>query len=189
MKHVFNHVFRRASVRVVRCERIARLRTEINEFRSTVLQVLATDSSRWIVEARSLLRHQIMPRREGAIRVADEVQALNRSAFVQQQNDIASVYRATQRLLWGSFGVAVLVSLGIALLATTYAVLAFTTAAASVPSRQPGSNATVNPPSTPNSSLEKAAAIPFQPDTAKDAHMLYCSGLGDCSREERNAND
>jgi signal transduction histidine kinase len=102
-------------------ERIRRLRAEIDGFRSTVLKVLAADSSRWRIEARTLLRGQIMPKREGAIRVADEVQALNRSAFVQQQNDIASVYQAMQRLLWGSFGAAVLISLGIALLATTYA--------------------------------------------------------------------
>ena len=61
-----------------------------------------------------------MPKREGVIRVTEEAQALNRSAFVQQQNEIASVYRATQRRLWGSFGVAVLVSLGIALLAAVY---------------------------------------------------------------------
>ena len=102
-------------------ERIRRLRGEIDDFRSTVLEVLATDSSRWRIEARTLLRRQIMPKREGVIRVADEVQALNRSAYVQQQNEIASVYRAMQRLLWGSFGAAVLISLGIALLATTYA--------------------------------------------------------------------
>jgi signal transduction histidine kinase len=102
-------------------ERIRRLRAEIDGFRSTVLKVLAADSSRWRIEARTLLRGQIMPKREGAIRVADEVQALNRSAFVQQQNDIASVYQAMQRLLWGSFGAAVFISLGIALLATTYA--------------------------------------------------------------------
>ena len=102
-------------------ERIRRLRAEIDDFRSTVLQVLATDSRRWREEAAVLLRRQIMPKREGVIRVADEVQALNRSAYVQQQNEIAAIYRAMQRLLWGSFGAAVLISLGIALLATTYA--------------------------------------------------------------------
>lgn len=102
-------------------QRIGRLRAEIDDFRTTVLNVLATDSRRWPIEARTLLRRQIMPKREGVIRVADEVQAVNRGAFVQQQNEIASVYRATQRRLWASFGVAVVVSLGTALLATIYA--------------------------------------------------------------------
>ncbi len=101
-------------------DRVARLRAGIDDFRTTVLNVLATDSSRWPIEARTLLRGEIMPKREGVIRVTEEAQALNRSAFVQQQNEIASVYRATQRRLWGSFGVAVLVSLGIALLASVY---------------------------------------------------------------------
>src|SRR4029079_7611455 len=66
------------------------------------------------------LRREIMPKREGVLQVTDEVQALNRSGFVQQQQDIASVYRTTQRRLWGRFGLAVLVSFGIALLAATY---------------------------------------------------------------------
>jgi signal transduction histidine kinase len=101
-------------------DRVARLRADIDDFRATVLHVLATDSSRWVIEARTLLRSQIMPKREGVIRVTDEAQALNRTAFIQQQDEIASVYRATQRRLWGSFGMAVLVSLGIALLATIY---------------------------------------------------------------------
>jgi len=101
-------------------DRVARLRADIDDFRHTVLDVLATDSSRWPIEARTLLRHQIMPKRESVIRVTDEAQALNRSAFVEQENEIASLYRATQRWLWGTFGAAVFVSLGIALLAATY---------------------------------------------------------------------
>jgi signal transduction histidine kinase/DNA-binding NarL/FixJ family response regulator len=101
-------------------EGIERLHAEINGFRNTAANVLATDSTRCPIEARTVLRSQIMPRREGVIRVADEVQALNRRAFVQQQNEIASIYRATQWRLWGSFGLAVFVSLGIALLATIY---------------------------------------------------------------------
>jgi signal transduction histidine kinase len=61
-----------------------------------------------------------MPKRESVTRVIEEAQALNRSAYVQQQNEIASIYRAAQRRLWGSFGLAVLVSLAVAALATVY---------------------------------------------------------------------
>jgi signal transduction histidine kinase len=101
-------------------DRILNLRADIGDFRTTVLNVLATDSSQWPLEARNLLRREIMPKREGVIRVTDEVQALNRSGFIQQQNDLAAVYRLTQRRLWESFGAAVLVSVGIALLAFVY---------------------------------------------------------------------
>ncbi len=102
-------------------ERIDKMRREIGEFRRTLLEVLATDSRSWPTQARALLRGRIMPKREGVMRVSEEVQSLNRSAFIQQQTDIASVYRATQRRLWESFGLAVAASLGIALLAILYA--------------------------------------------------------------------
>jgi len=102
-------------------ERIARLRHEVDGFRNTVLEVLGTDSTRWAVEARMLLRRQIMPKREGVIRVSEEVQALNRSAFVQQQADMAAIYRDTQRRVWQRLGLALGASVGIALFATLYA--------------------------------------------------------------------
>jgi signal transduction histidine kinase len=101
-------------------ESVARLRSDIDDFRATLLNVLATDSTQWPIEARTLLRRDVMPKRESAIRVTDEVQLLNRSAFVDQQSEIAGIYRATQRRLWESFGVAVLVSLAIAILAAVY---------------------------------------------------------------------
>jgi signal transduction histidine kinase len=102
-------------------ERVSRLRRELDEFRRTLLEVLATDSSRWPMEARDLLRHQIMPKREGVMQLSEEVQSLNRSAFVQQQTEIGALYRAVQRRVWQSFGFALAASLGIALLATFYA--------------------------------------------------------------------
>ena len=102
-------------------ERITRLRAEIDAFRRTVLEVLATDSRLWPTEARNLLRRRIMPKREGVLRISEEVQALNRSAFVQQQNEIAALYRATQGRVWQTFGLAVTGSLAIALVATIYA--------------------------------------------------------------------
>jgi signal transduction histidine kinase len=102
-------------------ERITRLRVEIDAFRRTVLDVLATDSRLWPMEARNLLRRRIMPKREGVLRISEEVQALNRSAFVQQQSEIAALYRATQGRVWQTFGLAVTGSLAIALVATVYA--------------------------------------------------------------------
>ena len=102
-------------------ERVGRLQREIDEFRGTMLEVLATDSSRWPTEARVLLNTQIVPKRELVIRVSEEVQGLNRQAFVQQQREIAEVYGVTQRRLWESLGLALAASFGIALLATLYA--------------------------------------------------------------------
>jgi|SRR5438477_3541211 len=102
-------------------ERVARLHKEIDDFRSTMMEVLATDSSQWRTEARLLLRSRIVPKREVVIRVSEEVQALNRAEFVQQQTRIADVYRATQRSGWEQLGLALAASFGIALLAIRYA--------------------------------------------------------------------
>ena len=101
--------------------RIERLRHELDDFRRTLLEVLSTDSREWPAEARSLLRRRIMPKREGVMHISEEVQALNRSAFVQQQLDIASLYRATQRRVWQTVGLALAASIAIALTATLYA--------------------------------------------------------------------
>ena len=104
-------------------ERVGRLHKEIDDFRSTMMEVLATDSSQWRTEARLLLRSRIVPKREVVIRVSEEVQALNRAEFVQQQTRIADVYRETQRRGWMQLGFALAASFGIALLATRYASL------------------------------------------------------------------
>jgi signal transduction histidine kinase len=62
-----------------------------------------------------------MPKRELVIALAEHAQALNRSAFVQQQSATAEVYAVTQRRMWASLGVALATSLGIALVAAIYA--------------------------------------------------------------------
>ncbi len=103
-------------------DEVARLRAEIGSFRATMLDVLATDASRWPSEARTLLRARVMPKRELVIGLSEQAQALNRGAFVQQQAAIADGLRrdaapdlAESRCRrWRT-------SLGIALLATLYA--------------------------------------------------------------------
>ncbi|HVH29825.1 MAG TPA: sensor histidine kinase [Vicinamibacterales bacterium] len=100
-------------------ERVNRLHDEIETFRSTLLEVLATDPTRR-ANARLLLRNRIVPQREVVIRVSEEVQALNRAAFVEQQSRIAEVYRGTQRDVWKLLGLALAASFGIGLWAIVY---------------------------------------------------------------------
>ena len=102
-------------------ERVKHLRREIDAFRETLHQVLATDSSRWPAMARVILRTLIIPKRELVIGVSDEVQALNRSAFVALQEEIAAAHRSTQRQVWQRLGLALAASLGIAFFAAFYA--------------------------------------------------------------------
>jgi signal transduction histidine kinase len=85
-----------------------------------MLRVLDTDSRRWPTDARVLLRTQIVPKRELVIRVSEEVQALNRAAFVQQQKEVAEIYGVAQRRLWRNLGLALAASFGIGLVAILY---------------------------------------------------------------------
>jgi signal transduction histidine kinase len=91
-------------------ERVGRLRDEIREFRSATDDVLASDRRRWSTDARTLLR-RFMPKREAAIRVSEETQALNRAAFIEQQRSIATMQASMQRQVWTVFGAALAVSL------------------------------------------------------------------------------
>ena len=100
-------------------ERVDGLRREIEGFRATLLEVLASDRRQWRDQAQSILS-RIMPKRASVMQVSDEIQKLNRSAFVQQQEALADIYAATQLRVWEILGLAVAATLGIALLATFY---------------------------------------------------------------------
>jgi signal transduction histidine kinase len=102
-------------------ERLARLRREVLDFRMTMNEVLATDRSTWPKGARQLLNQRVVPRRQTVIQVSEDVQALNRQAFVEQQSRVAAVYDTAERRAWERFGLALAGSLGIALFATSYA--------------------------------------------------------------------
>jgi signal transduction histidine kinase len=99
--------------------RIEQLKREINDFRSTSADALASDSRRWAADPQRLSR-QIVSRREAAIRLSEEAQTLNRASFVQQQAGNAEIYRNAQRQVWRQLGLALAASLGIALFATLY---------------------------------------------------------------------
>jgi signal transduction histidine kinase len=90
----------------VESEQVSQLRARSAEFQAAVLQVLQGDSSRWRDDALPLLREQIMPKREEAIAIADQVQSINRSAFIDQQAATVAIYRAAQRRTWIQFGIA-----------------------------------------------------------------------------------
>jgi signal transduction histidine kinase len=102
-------------------DQFARLREEVDAFHDTMLEVLATDSSRWRTEAWNLLSLRVTPKRGIVIAVSEGVQALNRSAYIDHQNEMAGVYRAVQRELWELLGLALAIGVGIASLAVFYA--------------------------------------------------------------------
>jgi signal transduction histidine kinase len=100
-------------------QRVQGLRKEIDRFGEAIVQVMAGAPGRTSAETRDLLSG-VVPRRDVVIRITEEVQALNRAAFVQQQAATAEAYRAAQREVWRQLGVSLVASLAIALLATMY---------------------------------------------------------------------
>jgi signal transduction histidine kinase len=102
-------------------EQVARLRQEVAAFRSTTREVLGDDMVRSPADRRLVLNTQVVPRRESIIRVTEDVRALNRTAFIDQQRAISVVHRVANQRSWQWLGVTLAVSLGIGLLATAYA--------------------------------------------------------------------
>jgi signal transduction histidine kinase len=100
---------------------ITRLREELAGFKAMTRHVLQSARAGTAVDVRTLLNQNLMPRREAAIRVSEEVQSLNRVAFVKHQADIAGIHRTAERRTWQQVGLALVASLAIALLSSLYA--------------------------------------------------------------------
>jgi signal transduction histidine kinase len=99
---------------------IEQLRAGIGELRGRFTTLLA-HPGRSTEETNIALRDQIVPQRKLALDISDELQALNRAAFIGQQAEVGEIYRSTQRRMWVQLGLALAASLGIGLLATIYA--------------------------------------------------------------------
>jgi signal transduction histidine kinase len=102
--------------------RVEGLRREIEAFRAAALGVLSGDPGQWPTDVRLLLTRDIGPRRDAAVRVSDDIQGLNRAAFIRQQAEVASLYADAQRRVWQRLGMALGASLFIAVVASMYVV-------------------------------------------------------------------
>ena len=105
----------------VESEQISRLQSEVNQFHATSIDVLTDAAGRRPVEIREVLNRHIVPRREAALAISEEIQSLNRRAFVQQQADIAEIHRAAEADSRQSLGMALVVGLGVVLVTSLYA--------------------------------------------------------------------
>jgi len=100
---------------------VAELYGELEGLRATMQNLVADGRSRSPEEAAALLRSRLVPRRALVMRMSENVQALNRIAFMQQQSALAEVYGFTQRRVWQILVVALAASFGIAVVAIVYA--------------------------------------------------------------------
>jgi len=100
---------------------ITRLRREVEDFRDTVSTLLQGGSRHSAADVRQLLNSHIVPRRESAFRISEEVQALNRAAYLQQQAELASIHRSAERTSQRRLAIASTVSAALLLLVGAYA--------------------------------------------------------------------
>lgn len=102
-------------------EQFARLRDELAAYRRTMLELLSSDRSAWLAEARNLLNQRVTPRRDVVIAISEGIQTLNRGGYLQQQAEISATYQTIQRQLWQFLGLALAIGVGVAVLAIVYA--------------------------------------------------------------------
>lgn len=102
-------------------EQMVRLRREADEFHVTSLGVVADAAGRNPAQIREVLNSLIAPRREAAIEISEEIQALNRRAFVQQQQEMSEIHWVAEAESRRGLGVALVVGLGVVLLTSIYA--------------------------------------------------------------------
>ena len=98
-------------------ERIDRLRDEIDGLRLQMAKLINADESGWLTANRTALLEQMRPRRDAAIRIAQELQSINRAEFIRHQESMSQLYRDAQQQFSRSLGLALIASLGIALFA------------------------------------------------------------------------
>lgn len=102
-------------------EQFARLQTEVDAYRRSMLDVLASDRNQWLTQARNVLSRRVTPRRDIIIAVSEAVQSLNRAGYVEQQSEIGNVYQSVQRDIWHVLGLALAIGIAVAILAVAYA--------------------------------------------------------------------
>ena len=102
-------------------QQIARLKNEAEQFHSTSTAMLAEAAGKNAAQIRAVLNRDIIPRREAALGISEEIQAINRRAFVQQQQDISESHRVAELESRGRLGIALVVGLGVLLLTSLYA--------------------------------------------------------------------
>jgi len=102
-------------------DQMVRLRAEFEQFHQTSLDVLQDAVARPPTAIRDLLNRHLVPRREAALAISEEIQSLNRLAFIRQQNELTNVHQAAEMKSRRQLGWALMISFGVLLLTSLYA--------------------------------------------------------------------
>jgi signal transduction histidine kinase len=101
--------------------RIQKLRDEVERFHQTSLQVVSGEIGRSPKQVREVLNAVLVPRREAALAISEEITRLNRAGFIRQQADINEIHRIAEAEGRRRLGIALIVGLGVLMLTSLYA--------------------------------------------------------------------
>ncbi len=102
-------------------ESLSRLQGELDDYWNVMLPVLEWEPTRRAAEANAYLRDRVVPKRQEIITISDRIQALNHSAFTEQQAQLSQLYGAAQRRIWTTSALVLLFGVLIAVVVTQYA--------------------------------------------------------------------
>ena len=102
-------------------DQMDRLSEELEQFHATSMSVLSDAATHRPEQIRDVLNRHIVPRREAALAISEEIQTLNRRAFIAQQADIAAIHRLAESRSRQQLGLALIVGLGTLLVTSLYA--------------------------------------------------------------------
>ncbi|HYE87180.1 MAG TPA: ATP-binding protein [Vicinamibacterales bacterium] len=101
--------------------RIETLRQEIHRFHEMSIQVINDAVGRSPSMIREVLNSRVVPRREAALAISEEIVRLNRMAFIEQQTELNTIHRAAELESRQRLGLGLIVGLGTLLLTSAYA--------------------------------------------------------------------
>ena len=96
------------------------LSKEITQFHDLAAVALTSAAGRTAAQVREELS-RLMPHRDAALSISDNIQAVNRRAFVKQQEELAALHRGAEAESRDRVGLALVIGLGTLLLTSAYA--------------------------------------------------------------------
>jgi signal transduction histidine kinase len=102
-------------------ERMGRLRSEIAALEAVSNETFAVIAGR-PADAEAAVRGKLIPGRDAVLGVSEEVQNLNRVAFLEQRRATEVMRGSLQRRVWRGFGLALALNLAISMVAFLYSV-------------------------------------------------------------------
>jgi signal transduction histidine kinase len=107
--------------RASQVDQLDRLSSAVEQFHATSLDILAEAAHQDPAKIRDVLNRHIVPRRDAAVAISEEIQTLNRQAFIEQQAELTAIHQAAEVRSRRQLGIALVVGLGSMFITSLYA--------------------------------------------------------------------